>query len=273
MDSKGLVWEITGWWKYYARLGLVPLTAVQYRALSSKYWKTQIKHCCTAVWQQSTQWTGLISQVSKGFPCYRDVLKFATPFYLKSSWNCSGELQGPGSGEKPETWQSKCTAGKRQTESGQTEVWAQKNVKRWQKVNRVIWQGASATPLCADTAAWATSCDRGEHQQQTSSEPARLSEEFSHSKDHTHRSVSGTILHCNVPGIPADGRTNIQPQPWTNSEKRLKWWGAMLLWLHYSMADFIRVNHMAKNSDMNSNEEWRLDLNKPEKGQKHPSIR
>lgn len=47
----------------------------------------------------------------------------------------------------------------------------------------------------------------------------------------------------------------------------------MLLWLHYSMADFIRVNHMAKNSDMKSNEEWRLDLNKPEKGQKHPSIR
>lgn len=50
------------------------ITAVQYRALSSKHWKTQIKHCCIAVWQQSTQPTGLISQVSKGFPCYGDVL-------------------------------------------------------------------------------------------------------------------------------------------------------------------------------------------------------
>lgn len=41
----------------------------------------------------------------------------------------------------------------------------------------------------------------------------------------------------------------------------------MLLWLHYSMADFICYPH-GQNSDMNSNEEWRLNLNKPEKGQK-----
>lgn len=92
------------------------IAAVQYRALSNKYRRTQIKQYCIAVWQQSTQQSGFISQVSKGFPCYGDVLEFATPFYLKSSWDCSGELQETGSAENPETRQCKCTAGKRQSQ-------------------------------------------------------------------------------------------------------------------------------------------------------------
>lgn len=159
------------------------------------------------MWQESTQQTGFISQVSKGFPCYGDVLEFATPFYPKSSWDCSGKLQGTGPEKIQRPGNQTALQGRdRQSQGGLRceHKWMSRDGRRL----TVVWQGASATSLCADKAAWDTSCDRGEHQQQTSSEPARPSEEFSHSKDHIHCSMSGTILHCNVPGIPADGRTH-----------------------------------------------------------------
>lgn len=122
------------------------ITAVQYRALSSKYWRTQIKHCRIAVCQQSTQQTGFISQVSKGFSCYGCTWVCNTilsKIFMRLQWKASGNRL---------CWKARDLAIKvhcrEETESGQTKVWAQKNVKRWQEVNRVIRQGASAIPVC-----------------------------------------------------------------------------------------------------------------------------
>lgn len=82
-DSKSLVWETQANDSTMKRLSGV-ITAVQHRALSSKRWGTPAKYLWIAVWQQSMRQTGTISQVSQGFHCHRDLLAFASPFYLKS---------------------------------------------------------------------------------------------------------------------------------------------------------------------------------------------
>lgn len=84
---------------------------------------------------------GLFYRSAKAFAASAFALAFATPFYLKSLWDCNGQL--------------------RFKDQAQEKM----NARGWEKVYRVTWQGASSIPLCVITAERATSCDRKEHQQ------------------------------------------------------------------------------------------------------------